>query len=192
MNKTARVPPTFKPSSRADLEARRKGVVARGPSGAVYRIRKVNLRRQVELGSLPTELRKIALASVRSQMNGGEVASELTEDDMDALNARRQAQRDEDDRLLLATVIEPKLTLDDLGTDELDDDPVVPAVDQEWLVAVARGTATRDGEGRSLWGPDPVTLIQVFQREHDCQPDCKHCAGVDEEFNEQIRRGLVR
>ncbi len=181
-----RVPPTLRPSSREDLERRRQGVLATGPSGTVYRIRKVNLARSAEAGFLPSSLKTLAQAAIRAQMTGD--ADGMPDVDFDQLEAARAEERTVNDRLVLATVIDPPLTVEDLGTGELADDPVLPAVDYEWLVKVARGEASRDFEGRPLFGPDPVAILETFQHHHGCNDGCPHCAAVDEEFFRQERR----
>lgn len=176
------VTPTLKPSSRAELERKKKGVVARGPSGALYRIRKPNLARYLEAGALPTELRRLALRAVNSELGSGP-AAQMTEEDLEAMSAAREQQRAYHDRLVLATVIEPPLKPEDLGSGELEDDPFLPAVDYEWLLAVAQGSEQRDAEDRMLWGPEPRSRMEIFQRHHECAEDCEACGRVVAEFS---------
>jgi hypothetical protein len=180
--KPAPVTPTRKPSSRDELERRRTGVLATGPSGSVYRIRKVNIQRQALEGTLPRELRELAL-NVVSRSNGRdpmrELARQIDEEKLAELISETKSQND---RLVLATVIEPELVLEDLGTGELDDDPVLPAVDYEWLLAIAKGLEDRDAEQRMLWGPEPRNRMEIFQEAHNCAEDCKDCDEVIRQF----------
>lgn len=179
----ARVPSTLSPSSRADLEQRRRGVLAVGPSGAVYRVRKPSLRRHLDAGSLPLELRR--LTAMRSAVGAAESGGprDLTEEDLEALGQAEVENRAQNDRLVLATVIEPPLELADLGTGELDDDPVLPALDYDWLLGVAQGSVVRDAEDRMIFGPEPRSRFESFQRHHSCGDDCAACAAVIAEFS---------
>jgi hypothetical protein len=178
-----KIPPSRWPS-RANLEARRKGVEAVGPSGEPYRIRKINMMRRLAMGNLPVELQQIALKAANIGADGTPAAdlSLLSADDRTKLIEQQEAQalvnREENDKLVLATVLEPRLTLEDLGTGELDDDPLLPAVDYEWLVQVARGERLTDANGKWLWGPAPKLLIQHFRDQHECGEECAACEAV--------------
>ena len=173
--KQAAVPPTLQPSSRADLERKRNGVVAQGPSGAVYRIRKLNLARQAAAGGMTTKLRDAAIEAMTKTGEKGDVGAFVRELGPDVVKEALDEERAYQDRLVLATVIEPELTEEDLGGDDLTDDPVLPAVDYEWLLAVARGRERRDGQGRWLWGPPPLDLWDVWRDAHECDQECKGC-----------------
>jgi len=175
-----RVPPTLRPSSRADLERKRKGVLATGPSGAVYRIRKVNLARHAEAGGMTAQLRRAAVEAMTK--GGGTPEGTIAQLDPDVLQEMLEQEREVSDRLVLATVIEPKLTPEDLGGDDLEDDPVLPAVDYEWLLAVAQGKRVQDGQGRILWGPAPLDLWDVWRDAHKRHGLCsdEDCAACEE------------
>lgn len=171
--KHAAIVPTLAPSSRADLEQKRKGVVARGPSGAVYRLRQINLQRHALSGGLPAQLIQVA-------MEGQEAIGAMFEQmargaDGDADQA---PIRDYLDNLVIASVIEPVLGKDDLGDPgKLDDDALVPAVDYEWIVSVAFRESDVDAEGRRLWGVEPFSRFQLFRDFHGCAADCEGCLG---------------
>jgi hypothetical protein len=183
MAKQAAIPPTLQPSTRADLERKRKGVLAVAPSGTTYRIRKVNLQRHVREGGLSTELKRIALKAVSASQNGGDPMSMMDDGDLEKFLEAETETKDYNDRIVLATVIEPPLSEEDLGTGELDDDPMLPPVDYDWLLGVAQGRIIRDAEDRMLWGPEPKHRMEVFQRHHSCDPaTCKGCAAVVDEF----------
>src|SRR5215510_14061443 len=53
------LPPAPKPTSRADLERRRKGFVARGPSGEWYRLRPLSFERHAFAGGMPPLLTSV-------------------------------------------------------------------------------------------------------------------------------------
>lgn len=176
--KPARITPTPSPSTREELEAKRNGVVATGPSGARYRIRPVNPERHALAGGLPTELRKVAMQVA----NGGDplraAARELVESGEEELKLIQDAAMAYNDQLVLAAVVEPELTVDDLGKGEtLDEDPLVPANDYQWLLSVAKGDEEYDAEGMHLWGLEPLNRFATFRELHSCSPDCEGCAG---------------
>jgi hypothetical protein len=174
--------PTLRPSSREELERKRSGVIATGPSGTVYRIRKINLERQAFGGSLPRELKQLAL-SVAAKSDGRNPAAVLAGQlDADKLAELMDEQKGYNDRLVLATVIEPALTEEDLGTGAIDDDPFLPAIDYVWLLRVAKGEEDRDAEDRMLWGPEPKSRMEIFRRAHECLEDCEACVTVVKEF----------
>ncbi len=188
MTKTQqKIPPTLKPSSRRDLEAKRRGVMAVGPSGSTYRLRKINTARRFENGDVDLSLKRIALKAIDTSFGQPRMNFEaLSDDDRDTLIKSEEQQRDQNDRLVLATVIEPPLSPEDLGTGELDDDPVLPSVDYDWLLGVAQGKFVADAEGRYLWGPPPRNLLDVFQKHHGCADDCEHCADVVTDFTAPV------
>lgn len=168
-----RVPPSLQPSSRADLEKKRHGVLAEGPSGAVYRIRKVNLARHAEAGGMTARLREAAVAAIsKGATSPVEALQELKQEEVSELFADERGYLD---RLVIATVIEPALTEEDLGTGELADDPVLPTVDYEWLLQVARGREYRDGRGRWLWGSPPLDAWEIWIKAHGCGDNCADC-----------------
>ena len=168
----ARVVPTPSdrtPSSREELEARRNGVVAPGPSGAIYRVRPINLETYTLAGGLPERLRQIALQGVKG-------INQLFKADEQQLSEHGLATKEWLDRLVQAVILEPKLELEDLGTGRLDDFPLLPPPDYKWALAIAMGDEDRDGEGRLLWGVEPESRWDAFREEHEC-PDWRECEG---------------
>jgi hypothetical protein len=168
------VAPSFKPTSREELEAKRRGhYEAIGPSGAGYLVRKVNLRRHAFAGGLPGELLEFALSG-----GGRQTLRDMADGD----TARLKAYQDYLDRLVCATIImEPPLTPADLhGSDELEDDPLVPVVDQEWAQDLAFGRTEDDALGRRIWGPEPLSTFDYvedfFGKAHRCPEGCQDCA----------------
>lgn len=141
------------PVRREELEARRGGVVCPGPSGTIYRVRSLNLTRHMMSGGLPPELLAVAQQASRGL---DRAVAESTSPEMLA------AMREYSDRLVLAVIVEPSLTLADLGDPtNLEDEPLLPAVDYEWALALAEGKTDEDGEGRRIWGPAPPDWFRV-------------------------------
>lgn len=155
------VEPTLAPSSRADLEQLKQGVVAAGPGGGVYRLRQLNFERHALAGSLPAVLVRVAMGGKNAI---DQVLQEIGRDDApdEDTVAYRQQIRDYLDELVLASVIEPKLTRDDLPGNELADDALVPARDYQWLVSVALREEDYDAAGNRLWGVEPLSRFQLL------------------------------
>jgi hypothetical protein len=166
-----RVPGTPQPSSREDLEQRRHGVVAAGPSGNIYRVRQPNLQRHALTGGLPLKLRQMAMA-------GAQGVNRMFAGDDGALSEEGEETRQYLDRLVLAVIIEPELTVEDLGTGALDDDPLLPPIDYKWALEIGLMEQDRDGEGRLLWGRPPLSNWATFREHHDCPDPCPACEGV--------------
>lgn len=181
-----KVPPSLKPTSREDLEARREGVVCQGPSGAVYRVRRVNLRRHAFAGGLPGNLVEFALSG-----DGRRVLREAADGEKDTLEAYQAYL----DRLVCATIVDPAITVDDLGKAELEDDPLIPVVDQEWAQDLAFGRTEDDGLGRRIWGPEPLdsfeSMREYFAKAHACPPECPRCGVVEEEMQRLFTAAAV-
>jgi hypothetical protein len=165
--------PELKATSREELEARKNGVLARGPSGAVYRVKQVSLQRHALSGGLPQKLRAMAL-------KGAKGINQLFAADDTTMTEVGQATRDYLDQLVLAVLRsnEPKLTAEDLGSGAIDDDPLVPPNDYKWLLEIAMGEAEYDAEGRRLWGVEPLDRWVLFRHFHECAEDCQGCDGV--------------
>lgn len=109
--------------------------------------------------------------------------------DAEQLERTMDEMRGYNDQLVLKTVIEPELNEADLGADALEDDPLLPAVDYQWLLGVAQGEIITDGQGRWLWGPRPKSDMEVWIAEHDCPDDCPHCMSAVEILTAPIGQG---
>ena len=140
-----------------DLRASRS-IVAVGPSGLTYRIRPLNMERFALAGGLPATLRQLAMGGadaidkVLTAPEGDEDTSEV---------------RDYMDGLVRRIIVEPDLEGFDL--DEL------PPVDYKWAARIALGEDDRDGQGRRLWGREPLSVWATFRDEHGCSEDCASC-----------------
>lgn len=168
------------PSRDALKRIRENPPIVRGPSGATYSIRKVNLERHALGGGLPVNLRRAAMEGVK----GLEKLLDA-EDSGDGVNETR----DYLDGLVLATVVEPQLTKEDLGNGELDDDPLLPAQDYAWLVKVAMGEEEYDADGRRLWGREPLDRFATFRAFHGCDESCEGCEGFRTAVAAFVERG---
>lgn len=142
-----------------DIRAART-VTAPGPSGLEYTIRPLNMERYALAGGLPASLREIAL-------KGAEGVQEILTGSTDVLDERGPEIISYLDGLVRQVVVEPDLT--DVALDEL------PPVDYRWLVAVAMGEMVYDGEGKRLWGREPLSAFTAFRDFHRCEPDCPSC-----------------
>lgn len=146
-------------ASLADIQAARV-VTAPGPSGLVYKIRPMNMERYALAGGLPASLRELAL-------KGAQGVAEVLSGTQEVIDERGSEVGDYLDGLVRQVVVEPSLT--DVDLDEL------PPVDYRWLVAVALGEMVHDGEGRRLWGREPLSSFATFRDFHDCPADCRSC-----------------
>lgn len=169
-----RIPSTLKPSSRAELEKRRKGFVARGPSGIWYRLRPLSIERHAFAGGMPPSLAQVVGESEESVAT---LLQELARPDQTP--EEREASKEVVrylDRIVLASVMEPALTEDDLGdAGNLANESLVPAEDFMWLVSVALRSTAHDAEGRRLFGFEPELQLNIFRAFHECAEDCEHC-----------------
>jgi hypothetical protein len=149
----------LQPTTIEALEASRE-LVAPGPSGHVYRIRPLNMERHALAGGLPQTLRHVALGGV------ADVEKALNEaagsDDGSAGELREYL-----DGIVRQVVVEPSLEGVDLD--------VLPPADYRWLLLIGFGELDVDGEGRRLWGREPLSRFRVFAEAHGCDADCVRC-----------------
>jgi hypothetical protein len=117
----------------------------------------MNLERYALAGGLPAKLRELALG-------GSDAINEMFKSEEPG---ETEFLKDYLDDLVVQMVVEPSLK----GVD-MDD---LPPADYRWLVSVAMGDEDRDGEGRRLWGREPLSTFRVFRDEHGCTTDCAGC-----------------
>lgn len=137
-----------------------RSVTAPGPSGLEYTIRPLNMERYALAGGLPASLRELAL-------KGAEGVTEILGGSQDLLDQRGPEIITYLDGLVRQVVVDPDLA--DVDLDEL------PPVDYRWLVAVAMGEMVHDGEGKRLWGREPLSAFSAFRDFHGCAADCPSC-----------------
>jgi hypothetical protein len=166
-----------KATSLADLKKSRE-ILATAPSGAVLKIRPLNAEHHALNGGLPAHLVSLAL--------GGEekidetlksIASKDDEDVTPEEREERAAISGYLDGIVRTMILEPSLP-----EGEPVDDYLLP-VDYRWLVQVAMGEEDEDGEGRRLWGRDPISRWETFRHFHGCPEDCAGCRGVRDLFS---------
>ena len=159
-----------RPSSLAEVRKARN-VTAPGPSGLVYELRPMNLERHALAGGLPEQLRAVAqggTAAIDRVLSSDEDTPEEKEKKAQVLTYLDDAVR--------MMVVQPELPAD-FDMDEL------PPSDYRWLLMIAMGEEDYDGEGRRLWGREPLSRFRVFRDQHACPDDCKGCAGVQALFS---------
>lgn len=144
----------------AELQRTRE-IVALSPAGHSYKIRPLNIERHALAGDMPPALRKIAMQGASG------VDAVLSGDEAEVLAEHGNELRAYLDRLVLQVLVEPALSADEID--------VLPPVDYRWLVQIAMGENDRDGEGRRLWGREPLTTWATFRDEHGCDADCESC-----------------
>jgi hypothetical protein len=166
---------TPKIATLADIKKGRS-IVATAPSGHAYRIRPLNMERYALAGGLPPQLRQMA-------MKGAEGINALLGADDEALEAHGSEARDYMDGLVRQVIVEPDLSKFELVENEdgskakvyevdLDE---LPPVDYRWAANIALGEEDRDGEGRRLWGREPLSVWDTFRDHHECPEDCESC-----------------
>lgn len=188
MSKTTKphVPPTLTPTSVDDLTKSRE-ITCYAPSGNVYTIRPINLERHALAGGLPAKLRAIAMngsTAIDKVIGWNEAEGTLGDDEDDELlSPEAKAERDSErgeileylDSLVRTLIVAPDLTGVDLD--------IIPPVDYRWSLQVAMGEADEDGEGRRLWGREPLSRWATFREFHGCSEDCAECQRVREFFS---------
>lgn len=152
------------------------------PSGMDVKIRIPNLGLLLEGDALPQTLRNAALQEMVDPISNrvargavvaaenespGEPAPTVTLDDVRELYDLHKW-------LVVQTVIEPELELDDLHD--------LPQEDLEMLTQIATRERTTDAAGRSL-GTEPLSRWATFRDKHGCAPGCEACAEVVNEFS---------
>lgn len=155
----------------ADL-AKARSVIAPGPSGLVYHVRPLNLERHALAGGLPANLRSIAL-------QGAQAVNDL----FDPKGADALAEHGSDvkaylDRLVADVLVEPEIPRDEDGNPDETVIDSIPPKDYRWLVNIAMGEEDYDGEGRRMWGREPLSAWATFRSFHGCHEDCASCQSL--------------
>jgi hypothetical protein len=166
-----------KPSTRTEFEKRKKGRLARGPSGLVYRLRQMDLTRHALAGGLPSQLMEAALSD-----DAGQGLKAMFQDiaKVDGDDGRRKETIQYLDRVVLRSVIEPKLEPGDLPdpTDVDTSEALIPADDYQWIVAVSFRATDVDGDGRHIWGVEDLSRFSYFRHFHGCDSNCSGCEAI--------------
>jgi hypothetical protein len=178
--KKTTVPPTLEPTPLSVLKANRE-ITCYGPSGNVYTIRPVNLERHALAGGLPAKLRSLAMQGAQALDKAIGWDDENDEDEI--VSPETRAERDAEKREVLDyldKIVRTIIVAPDLDGEDLD---VLPPVDYRWALQVAMGESDEDGEGRRLWGREPLSRWATFREFHGCDEDCDHCRAVREFFS---------
>ena len=159
-------------------EARRRGIIhATLPSGLQVDVRSLTLDDLVAVNGLPDDLVRIALLEISPGGVGAEIARELKKADKGALDRARKISEDQNalrDRLVLAAVVQPKLTAKDL--------PYLDSFDKVMVAEIAQHKLEFDAAGRRI-GPEPVSTFRLFGEKHGCPADCPHCEAARMELS---------
>lgn len=167
----SRKPAPRKVATLADLAAARSGVFP-GPSGLNYHVRPLNLERHALAGGLPANLRAIAI-------KGAQGVDELFDPQNEqALTEHGADVREYLDRLVADVLVEPEIPRDSDGKPDNETLDLLPPMDYRWLVSVAMGEEDYDGDGRRMWGREPLSAWATFRSFHGCDADCEGCQGV--------------
>lgn len=151
-------------------EAKRRRLIhAELPSGLRVVMRSLTLDDLVALDGLPDDLVRIALLEIAPGGVAGAIAEELRKADKEALARARKLSEDQNqlrDRLVLAAVLEPKLTEKDLT--DLD------SFDKVMVAEIAQHKLAFDAAGRRI-GPEPVDTFRIHGAHHGCAEGCEKC-----------------
>lgn len=167
---------------------RRKRVIScKTPSLIDVKVRPVNLERHALSGGLPSGLRAIAEGGVEAV---DKAIKESVSGDYETLEYL--------DALVCQVFVEPAFARpryareDDGETKRGDliqgdrlDDYLLPA-DYRWALLLAYGEVNRDGEGRLLWGVEPLSRFAPFRFEHGCAEDCEACQRARRSLSELL------
>lgn len=148
------------------------------PSGMEVKIRIPNVGLLLEGDALPQRLRQVALQEmldpIEARVARGSISAggedEPSQDAPAAVTLDEVKQLyDLNNWLVVQTVLEPELTIDDL--------PDLPAEDLEMLIKIANRERTVDAVGKSL-GTDPLSRWETFRVKHGCAEGCEACTEV--------------
>lgn len=172
----APLPSEQRPTSSAELLSRGFHRITL-PSGAFVGVRFPPLGVLIQAGHVPLELRELAKAEYA--VAGGAAAAVGR-----AIADRDSSNPDEWDAIALEveklrrfltwivaehTLVEPKLTVEELEAGDLDER------DLDMLIDIALRRTDRDAMGVRL-GVMSLEDMAVFREEHDCARDCEGCA----------------
>lgn len=161
-------PSEFTPSTLEELKAGRRMAIVLD-SGRSVVIRSLTLDELAAEEGLPDDLFHIALLDGLPGGVVGKIAEQLEAGDPASLEQAAKLSRDNlalRDRLVLAAVVEPKLTLADVK----DLDPF----DRATIALFAQRRRTIDAAGRRV-GAQALDTFRIFDQEHGCPPDCPAC-----------------
>lgn len=156
---------TPKPTTREELQEALEGTVAPGPSGRIYRVRALNLERHALSGGLPQRLRLVA-------MRGADAVREQLKASDEDVAEHGQPLKEYLDKIVCEVILEPALEPADIEAG------LLHPSDWNWALNIALGEESRDGEGRRLWGREPLSAWDTFRHFHGCPEGCEGCAGM--------------
>lgn len=176
---TATVPAQPDPPEVASAEA----LLSRGahritlPSGVVVVVRFPPLGALIRANAVPLDLREIAKAEIAlpggaAAHVGRAIAGSDPEKPEEWATIEQEVEKLRRFVIWLVaehTLVEPRLTVEQLDSGEIDDR------DLEMLIDISRRRVDRDARGVRL-GVVSLEDAAVFREEHRCPPDCDGCA----------------
>jgi len=155
------------------------------PAGFEVQIRPPNMEQHALSGGLPSRLREMAMKGVTAI---DEAMTQAIEGDIEMLGYL--------DGIVAKVFVDPSFdtpvyALSERPTDAPDDwqaeihqvagdklDEYLVPIDYRWALLVAFGEEDKDGEGRRLFGREPLSRFATFRAEHGCDEDCEPCQRV--------------
>jgi hypothetical protein len=143
----------FKPGSLDEWKGRRH-IPATLPSGMNVILRTVTLDDLAAVEGLPDDLLRVALIEMTPNGVPGEIARLLQSERPESLEASMRLSRDTvalRDRLVLAAVVEPVITADDVGS--------LDGFDKAMIADIASRQTVEDAAGRRVYGDQPIATF---------------------------------
>jgi hypothetical protein len=172
-----------KTGTKEAMRAKREGIACVSPSGFDVIVRPPNIEHHALSGGLPARLKQLAAEGIEGIDKAIQTATAEGDAEMltylDGIVARTFVSPEFE-----APVYESKIVDEehDISTvvlvsgDKLDE-YLLPA-DYRWAMLLAFGEIDTDGEGKRLWGREPISRWATFRKEHGCAPDCPSCVRV--------------
>lgn len=139
------------------------------PTGAQMVLRSMTLDELAAADGLPDDLLKVAMLETTPGGVAGEIARVLhTESDAALEDAHKLSQSTMElvDRLVLAAVIEPELTAEQVK--------LLDGFDKAMIAGIASRRIVFDAAGRRV-GVEPLDTFRAWVEAHGCDDDCTAC-----------------
>lgn len=153
------------------------------PSGMTVTVKLIGLATLARLDALPDDLNEAVLLHLANHDRGG-LPAVIGDEMLNAARGDEKASERASDltrslgnltrELVLAALVDPKLTFD-----ELDD---VPESDLEFLMRVVSGRQPFDAAGRRI-GVEPLEPWATFRDAHQCGESCDACLQAQRELS---------
>ena len=161
-------PPSAWASSYEEIQKLRL-IYATLPTGAQMVLRALTLDELAAIEGLPDDLLKVAMLESTPGGVAGEIARVLQKDSdtsLDEAHKLSQSTAELVDRLVLAAVVEPALTAEQVTT--------LDGFDKAMIAAIASRRIVFDAAGKRV-GVEPLETLATFRHEHSCAAACSAC-----------------